>query len=411
MSVEKSDAFIPYARQSIDDSDLNAVSDALKKPIITRGESVEAFEQTIAEYCGAEYAVTFNSGTTALQAACHVANVNPADRLITSPNTFVATANAALQFGASPIFVDIDRSSGNLNIDQVQEVLKEFHSSRGRSIIIPVHFSGAPVDMEALDRFIKSPNAVVIEDAAHAFGSTYSNGKPVGSCSWSQMTAFSFHPVKTITTGEGGAVTTNDSDLYHRLKRFRNNGIERDPNYMEQELANYYRGYYEVFEMTGNYHLTDIQAALGLSQFARMNVFLEKRRQLVAVYRKLFEGFPSIRLFDAKYDALSANHIFVVQVDFTAFNTSRNHVVEELAKRGIGTQVHYIPVYRHPYFIKSWGDLSEKFPEMETYFTQALTLPLYFEMQQEQVGTVVNHVKDILAEERQKGYRRGRSKR
>lgn len=403
--------FLPYARQSISDDDILAVSEALKKPIITRGTCVSDFEQAIADYCDVEYAVAFNSATSALQAACHAVQASPADRLITTPNSFVASVIGGMQRGATPVFVDIDRSTGNLNLDQVEQYLHEFQSSRGRAIILPVHFSGIAVDIERLDRTIRSPNTVIIEDAAHAIGSQYPNGMRVGSCAWSQITIFSFHPAKTMTSGEGGIATTNDADLYHRLKRFRDNGIERDPAYLAEDLADNYLGYYEVVEMTGNYHMTELQAALGISQFKRIDQFVEKRRELVTTYRKLLQDFPDVRLFSSEVDSRTAYHLFVAQVDFGAYGTTRIHVMNELRERGIGTQLHYIPIYRHPFFKEHSGDLSSFFPEMEAYYAQALSLPLYYDLTIEDVNRVVGTLKDILVEERRKKhYKKSRSK-
>lgn len=409
MSLE-TEPFLPYGKQSIDSSDIQAVTQALENQQITRGKKVTEFEESIANYCDAQYAVAFNNGTSALKAACHVAEVKPADTLITTPNTFVATLIAGMLKGASPLFVDIDTTSGNLDLSQLEKALAAFHSTRGRPIIMPVHFSGHPVDMKKLDKMLKNPNAVVIEDAAHALGSVYPDGKKVGCCAYSQMTMFSFHPVKTITTGEGGMITTNSYELYHKLRRYRDNGIEKDPNYFEEDLANTYPGYYEVVEMTGNSHFTDLQAALGLSQFNRMNAFIQKRRDLVKLYRALLEGLPDCKLFDPMYDSSSACHLFIIQIDFEAYDTTRQHVMSKLQEKGIGSQVHYIPLYRHPFFTKLKGDQSEKFPEMEKYYASALTLPLYYDLSEDNVRKVVNTLKDVLAEERQKKYRKGRHK-
>lgn len=404
-------SFLPYARQSINAEDIQAVGEALAGPTITRGSHVDAFEQAVAEYCGAQYAVAFNSGTSALMAACFAADLKPQDRVITTPNTFVASVTAGMHLGATPIFVDIDRETGNLNLEQVESNLHEFQSSRGRTVILPVHFAGIPVDMERLYKMIPSPDTLIIEDAAHALGSRYLDGQKVGCCAWSDMTMLSFHPAKTITTGEGGMVLTNDRDLYHRLRRFRNNGIEKDPAYLEEDLAECYEGYYEVVEMTGNYNFTDPQGALGLSQLKRIDQFVAKRRELMRVYRELFHNLPDLKMFTSEIDERTAFHICVVQIDFAAYGTSRVHVMAQLKHQGIGTQMHYIPVYRHPFFKNKSGDIKEYFPQMEAYFAQALTLPLYFEMTVEDVKRVVNTLRDILVAERQKKFqKKGRQK-
>lgn len=385
--------FIPYARQSISSDDAHEVSQSLLSDLITRGPQVEKFEQALAEYCGVQYAVAFNSATAALMAAYHAAKVTVFDRLITTPNSFVATIGAAMQCGATPVFVDIDRATGNLDLDQVKINLEGPQSSRGRMIIAPVHFSGIAVDMEKLDGLIKNPSTFVIEDAAHAIGSSYANGQKVGSCAWSHMTIFSFHPSKTMTTGEGGMVTTNDEELARLLRRFRNNGIEKDPKFLKQEPQPWY---YEVQELSGNYNVTELQAALGLSQLKRLEQFVVKRRQLVAYYRSKLKDIPLIKLFSAQYDKQTAFHLFVVQIDFAAIGKKRSDVMLKLKEKGIGSQVHYIPLYRHPIFNKSIEDISVYFPQMEAYYTQALSLPLYYDLTEADVDYICQTLCDIL---------------
>lgn len=376
--------FLPYVRQSIDQSDIEAVTTALKSEIITRGEIVQNFEKAIAEYCGATYAVAFNSGSSALYACYQAADLGSHDRMITTPNTFVSTVSTAMHHRVTPVFVDINRRSGNLNLEQVKLNL-EIPSLRGRTAVVPVHFSGIPVDMEKLDKSISDPDVIVIEDAAHALGSTYRDGQKVGSCAWSHMTAFSFHPAKNITTGEGGIVTTNHESYYRRLQRIRNNGIENQ-GVQEPWL-------YDVKEISGNFNLTDFQAALGLSQLKRLDAFVTKRRELVKVYREKLAGLEFVRCFDSIYDSQSAYHLFVLQIDFEELDLERGEAMTELKERGIGTQVHYIPVYRHRIIE---GNLSEYFPETEAYYSQALSLPLFYEMSVEDVERVVKELKDVL---------------
>lgn len=384
--------YIPYARQSIDPADALEVSKALFSTTITRGPKVEAFEHAIAEYCGAKYAVAFSSGSAALLGAYHVVDTNKSDRVISTPNTFVSSIGTGVEYGATPVFVDIDRKTGNMDLEQVGFTL-DIPRTRGRSIVVPVHFSGIPVDMKKLESLIKDPDAVIIEDAAHALGSQYQGGKKVGSCEWSHMTIFSFHPAKTITTGEGGMVTTNDETLFHRLKRFRNNGIERDSKFLEGEPAPWY---YEVQELTNNYNFTELQAALGLSQLRRLDEFVQKRRKLVLAYRERLADIAHVSLFTNDYDSFTAFHLLVVQIDFKAYKTTRTEVMHKLKDNGIGSQLHYIPVYRHPYFKKACGDLSEYFPQMEAYYSQALSLPLYYDLNIEDVDRIVNILKSIL---------------
>lgn len=384
---------IPYTRQSITEEDRHSVSEALKHELITRGPQVEAFEKAIANYCGASYAVAFNSASTALYAACFAGGITQYDRLIVSANTFIASAGCAQ--GAIPVFIDIDRKTGNFNLEQVGYTLQK-PFSRGRPFVMAVHFAGIANDMQALDKMVSNPESIVIEDAAHAIGSEYVTGEKVGSCAYSHMTVFSFHPAKVMTTGEGGIVTTNDPALFHRLQLYRNNGIERDQSYLTNPGAMAGPGYYEVHATTGNFHMTEMQAALGLSQFSRLDAFIKKRRQLVKLYRKLLKNTPNILLFDEEADARSAYHLFVAQIDFNACNTTREHVMQALKEKGIGTQVHYIPLYRHPYYADKMGDVIPYFPEMEKYYAQALSLPLYFDLTEGQVEMVVKELKGIL---------------
>jgi UDP-4-amino-4,6-dideoxy-N-acetyl-beta-L-altrosamine transaminase len=385
--------FLPYAKQSISREDIEQVMQSLQAPIITRGPKVEEFEKAFADYCGAAYAVAFNNATSALFAACDAVKCGPQDQLLLTPNTFVATATAGVRCEATPVFVDIDRTSGNMNLAQVEQHLKQ-RRSRGRHIILPVHFSGIPVDMIQLDRTITDPNAIVIEDAAHALGSCYSDGQRVGCCAYSAMTIFSFHPAKTITTGEGGMVTTNNPELYHQLKLLRNVGIEKEAKHLHETPGPWYC---EVQALSGNYHMTEMQAALGLSQLQRLDAFIAKRQKLVSLYREELSNLAGIRLFEGDEEKRVCPHLFVVQIDYPSRKTTRAAVMDKLHHEGIGTQVHYIPLYSHPYFKKSYGEQQEHFPEMEAYYAQALSLPLYYEMEKEDVKRVCNALRQQLS--------------
>lgn len=351
-------SFIPYAKQSINRKDCEAVLEALQADVITRGEYVIRFENSIAKYCGAKYAVCFSSGTTALHAAYFAAGIRPSYQVTTSPNTFIGTFVGAMALGGEINFVDIRLENGNLDTAQIEE--KEHH------IIAPVHFSGIPVDIRDLRE--KFPKAILIEDAAHALGSYSKEGIPIGSCSYSDMTVLSFHPAKTITTGEGGMVTTNKEDYCERLKLFRNNGITRDDET--------FPGCYRVEMASGNYNFTDFQAALGLSQLGRITEFVSKRKKLVETYRHFLQGIEAIRLFSPQFDSLSAHHLFVVQIDFSTLRITRKELMHRLRSKNIGTQVHYIPAYHHPLVRKI-----DPCPQMERYFSEALTLPLYFDLE------------------------------
>lgn len=384
--------FLPYAKQAISPEDIQAVQDALQQDLITRGLPVTDFEKAVAESCGARFAVAFSSGTAALMGAFFAAEISPHDQVFSTPNTFIASVGMPVQMGIKPHLIDIHLASGNLDLALLKKAL-EYQSSRGKPIIVPVHFSGIAVDMQALDKMIKHPGAIVIEDAAHAIGSFYPSGEKVGSCAYSQMTMFSFHPAKTITTGEGGMVTTNDEKLYHRLQLYRDNGIERSAPYLQKPTA---AGYYEVHAITGNFNFTSFQAALGLSQFKRIDAFIGKRRLLVKRYRELLKDIPHLKLFDEEFDARTAYHLFVAQIDFSAYKTTRDHVMRALKERGIGTQVHYIPLYRHPVLKITDDEYKKSFPETEKYYSQALSLPLYFDLTENDVERVCSELKKVL---------------
>lgn len=385
--------FLPYAKQSIDASDIDAVASSLREAIITRGPHVEAFEKEIANYCGARFGVAFNSGTTALTAAYYAAQTGPYDRVITTPNTFVGTVTGGIQFQATPVLVDIDLETGCLNLDQAIQNANA-PQSRGRPILVPVHLAGLPVDIQRLDSELTNPEAIIIEDAAHAIGTSYSpDGPKVGSCAWSQMTVFSFHPAKTMTTGEGGLVTTQDEELCHRLRLFRNNGIVRDPRFLKAPPQPWT---YEVCDLTTNTNFVDMQAALGISQLKRLELFIEKRRQLMRTYRELLAPVKEIQLLTSQHDQHTAFHLCVALIDFDARKKSRAEVMTRLKERGIGTQVHYIPLYRHPYFVERWGEIQEFFPHTETYYSRALSLPLFYDMTLGDVERVVKELKACL---------------
>jgi UDP-4-amino-4,6-dideoxy-N-acetyl-beta-L-altrosamine transaminase len=384
--------FLPYAQQNISIEDTEAVCQALTQPAITRGPLVEEFEKAVANYCGASYAVAFKSGTAALMAAYAAVDVGPSDRLLSTPNTFVSTIGAAVQRSAVPVFIDIDVSTGNIDIEQLEYNL-ESSSTRGKTVIAPVHFAGIPVDVKAIDGMIKDPSTVIIEDAAHAIGSLYEDGSKVGSCRHSQITIFSFHPAKTMTTTEGGMAVTNDEELCRKLRLYRNNGIERDPKHLVGGAAPWY---YEVVELTGNYNFTEIQAALGLSQLRRIDSFIEKRQKLVSAYAKGLAGMEHVRLLSGLESPSVAPHLCVVLIDFARLRKDRAKVMIALKEKGIGTQVHYIPVYKFPYFTASMGDISGYFPQTETYYSQALSLPLYYDLEEADVERVVKSLKEVL---------------
>ncbi len=363
--------FFPYAQQTIDNSDKTALQAVIDEAAITRGPKVEAFERAVAEYCDARYAIAFNSGTSALHAAYFAAGTGPHDRVITTPNTFVGTVVGARLLGAQLILSDIDPATGNLDLEQLPNLDPP---SRGRLIYVPVHYAGTPVDMHALERKITQPSAMIIEDGAAALGAAYPDLKKVGSCVHSDMTTLSFHPAKTITTGEGGMVTTNDETLARRLRTFRNNGLENG-------LAH---------TLTGNFHMSDLNAALGLSQFARLGSMVRRRRAIVRNYRKLLAKTEQVQLLPEAADATSAHNLFVVLIDFEKLELDRDTIRAALKEKGVGTQVHYTPLYRHP------AIEGESLPNMEQFNSQALTLPLYPGLKEANLRQIVEALQETL---------------
>jgi len=389
MSSEK---FFPYAKQSITQEDIQAVQKSLTEMRISRGEKTKLFEEKMAAFTGSKWAVSFNSATSALFASYFAAKVQEGDRLISTANSFIATVSPAIARNIKPQFVDIDNDSGNMNLDLLKAEISA-PLSRGRYVIVPVHFSGVAIDMSKLEKQIKTADAVVIEDAAHAIGSLYPTGEKVGSCAYSQMTVFSFHPAKTMTTGEGGLVTTNDDELYHRLVTYRNNGLEREKPYIKKKAA---LGYYEIHELGQNYHLTEMQAALGISQLDRLDAFVEKRRKLVKRYREQLQGLAHLSLLNSAQDDYTAYHLMCVKINFEALKMARTTLMEKLHEAGIGTDVHYIPIYHQPVFSKKYGDISHTMPQTEAYYAQTLSLPLYYDLNEEEVDFICKTLKELL---------------
>ncbi|MEE8059469.1 MAG: UDP-4-amino-4,6-dideoxy-N-acetyl-beta-L-altrosamine transaminase [Pseudomonadales bacterium] len=388
---------IPYGRHFIDDSDIDAVVNILKNGSLTQGPMVEEFEQAVADFVGAKYAVAVANGTAALHLAYLSLGVGPGDAIITSPNTFVATANGAHFAGAEAKFVDINPNT--LNMDP-QKLAAACESVTNVKVISPVHFAGYPSDMQRIRSIANKVGARVVEDAAHALGATYADGGRIGNCSHSDITLFSFHPVKMIAAGEGGMLTTNDQTLYHRLLRLRSHGInkgddafENSTNAMTNGLANPW--YYEMQELGFNYRITDIQCGLALSQLGKLNHFLERRYALVKAYDKVFSEMPAVTLPQLSGRNLSAHHLYVLRIDFESINISRAQLITDLLAQGIGTQVHYIPVHMHPYYQKhgfSQGD----FPETEAYYREALSIPLYFSLSDSDQQYVIENIKNCI---------------
>jgi len=383
---------IPYGRQEIDSSDIDAVVDVLRSDWLTQGPAVERFERLVADYCGAQYAVAVNSATSALHIACLTAGLQPGEILWTSPNTFVASANCALYCGASPDFVDIDPRSYNLDA-LCLEVKLEQAARKGRlpKVVLPVHFAGQPCAMERIAALADQYGFTVIEDASHALGGRY-RGTRIGACSYSAMTVFSFHPVKIITTGEGGMVLTNCRDYYEKLLRLRSHGITRNPSLMTDPSHGPW--YYEQIELGFNYRMTDIQAALGSSQLSRLDEFVARRQKLALRYDGGLKDLPLVLPW-RNPDDYSALHLYVVRLRGGVSGKSRLKVFEELRAAGINVNLHYIPVHTQPYY-RQIGFKPGDFPRTEEYYDEALSLPLFPGLSESSQDRVISALKEIL---------------
>ncbi|NQT69552.1 MAG: UDP-4-amino-4,6-dideoxy-N-acetyl-beta-L-altrosamine transaminase [Desulfobacteraceae bacterium] len=425
-------SFIPYGRQWIDEEDIKAVENVLRSDYLTQGPKVREFEEAFAQYVGSRYAVAVCSGTAALHLACLAADLGPGDEILTSPITFAATANSALYVGAKPAFIDIDPETFNLDVKTLETYLEEKTSpNRGRQsstsgepyprAVIPVHFGGLPCDMPAIQSIAQKHGLVVIEDACHALGATYrhqetANGKQrskgnkwikVGSCMHSDMTVFSFHPVKHITTGEGGMVTTNSAEFYQRLVLFRNHGIARDVDKFSDELLamdseNQLSGfdrrmmpswYYEMQGLGFNYRINDIQCALGISQLKKIDYFIRRRRFIAEQYLKFLDSIPCFSIQIEPEGYKSSYHLYVLCLDAQT-KIKRDQVINILKQMGIGTQVHYIPVYQHPFY-RQLGYEEQKCSNAENYFKNCFSIPMYPAMSNEDINRVMNALEKV----------------
>lgn len=388
---------IPYGRHYIDEEDVQAVLDVLRSGMLTQGPTIEAFEQAVASYVGVKYGVAVSSGTAALHLAALAAGVGPGKLLITSPITFVASANAALYAGGRPIFSDIDAGTVNMSPHSLAELLR---FNAGVRAIVPVHFAGLPCDMPAIKAAADSVGAAVIEDAAHALGAQYADGRRVGCCAYSLMTIFSFHPVKAIAAGEGGMIVTNDEQTYRRLLRLRSHGINKldDPFELPEQAGKNGRRdpwYYEMQELGFNYRITDIQCALALSQLKKLDRFMARRRAIAKTYDEAFSQMQNCWPAQGGRD-LSAHHLYVLRIDFDAANVSRAELIKELRERQIGSQVHYIPVPAHPHY-RRLGFQPEDYPNAQNYYQEALSIPLFYDLTDEQQAFVIGTLKELLS--------------
>lgn len=381
---------IPYARPDLDADDIQAVVEVLQTEWLTQGPAQARFENAVAKYCGVQYGVAVSSGTAALHLTYLALGLGPHQQAWTSPITFVATANAALYCGAAVDFVDIDPRTYNLSPAALKSKL-DAHPSARPAIVIPVHFAGQSCDMEEISRLTESRGIAVVEDASHALGGTY-QGRPIGCCQWSDAAILSFHAVKIITSGEGGMILTNRTDLYEKLIRLRTHGITRRDDLFRQPRHGPW--YYEQTELGFNYRLTDVQAALGLSQTARIERFLARRRQIAEAYDEAFIGLPLNRPWQDPKTS-SSWHLYVVQLALDRIKKSHRQVFEEVREAGVGVNLHYIPVHLQPFY-RDLGFRPGDYPEAEEYYRRAITLPIFSRMTAGELDFVIAQVRKVL---------------
>lgn len=382
---------IPYGRQDISPQDIEAVREVLTSDWLTQGPAVPRFEQALERSCHAQHAIAVSSGTAALHIACLAIGLGPGDRLWTSPNTFVASANSALFCGATVDFVDIDPRTYNMSVSALESKLRAA-AAKGElpRILMPVHFAGQSCRMKEIHQLTRQYGVAVVEDASHAVGAKYL-GEPVGSCGFSDICVFSFHPVKIVTTGEGGAALTNRSDLAERMRRLRTHGVTRDRSQLSQDPGQWY---YEMLELGYNYRMTDIQAALGASQMGRLEQFVKRRRELARLYDEQFAALPLTTPWQDP-DTRSCYHLYPVLIDADR-GGGRDRVFAGLRAAEIGVNVHYIPVHLQPYY-RQLGFATGDFPASEEYYRRAISLPMYAAMTDAQQQRVVSELGRLLA--------------
>jgi perosamine synthetase len=376
--------YLAYGRQSIDDKDIEAVVELLKGDFLTTGPTVSEFENKVAEFVGAKYGVAVSNGTAALHMACHAAGIGPGDEVLVPAITFAASSNCVLYCDGTPVFVDIDPKTYNIDINKIEEKITEKTKA-----IIPVDFSGQAVDMDKILEIAEKYNLLVIEDSAHALGSEYKNRK-VGTKA--HMTEFSFHPVKPVTTAEGGIIVTDDEKLYEKMMLFRSHGITRNKELMDEDHGPWY---YEQVDLGYNYRLTDLQCALGISQMDKLDSFIARRREIVSKYNEAFSELEEINTPFEEEFSNSGWHIYVITLNLDKLAVGRKEVFEALQKENIGVNVHYLPVYLHPYY-KNLGYEKGLCPVAEDIYNRMITIPLFPAMTENDVQDVITAVKKVI---------------
>ncbi|WP_201551158.1 UDP-4-amino-4,6-dideoxy-N-acetyl-beta-L-altrosamine transaminase [Psychrobacter sp. DD43] len=383
---------IPYGRQDINQQDIDAVVEVLKSDFLTQGPKVPAFEQAVMEACDAKYALAVNSATSALHIACLALGLGEGDWLWTTPNTFVASANCGLYCGAQVDFVDIDPNTYNLCTKELEKKLIDAEKSgKSPKVLVPVHFSGQPCDMEVIYNLSKKYGFKIIEDASHAIGGKY-KGEPIGNCRYSDITVFSFHPVKIVTTAEGGMAVTNSAELARKLDLLRSHGITRNSSLMTKPMDGPW--YYEQIDLGFNYRMTELQAALGVSQMQRLDDFVAKRHKLAQRYNELLKDLP-ITLPWQHEDGYSGLHLYVIRLQLEKVTKTHLEVFEGMREAGILVNLHYIPVHMQPYY-QSMGFEVGQFPQAEQYYQEAMSIPMFPTMTEEQQDKVIATLKELL---------------
>jgi UDP-4-amino-4,6-dideoxy-N-acetyl-beta-L-altrosamine transaminase len=384
---------IPYGKQDISQSDIDSVVSVLQSDFLTQGPQIPLFEKTVAGYCGAEYGVAVNSATSALHIACLALRLGKGDYLWTSPNSFVASANCGLYCGACVDFVDIDPKTYNLSAEELEKkLIQAKKDNKLPKIVIPVHFSGQSCDMKKIHQLSQEYNFKIIEDASHAIGGKYLD-RPIGGCQYSNITVFSFHPVKIITTAEGGLATTNDKELFTRMQLFRSHGVTRDPELMTKEAEGGW--YYQQVDLGFNYRMTELQAALGVSQMERLNEFVAFRHKCQIRYDELLKDLPITTPYQ-DLNSFSALHLYPIKIQIDKVKNTKKEIFEALRKNDIGVNVHYIPVHTQPYY-ENMGFKKGDYPNAESYYKSAISIPIFQGLTIEMQDEVVNVLKKVLA--------------
>ena len=376
---------IGYGHQYIDDKDIKAVVDVLKSDYLTCGPKIEEAEKKLCEITGAKHAVLIANGTAALHATCFAAGIGPGDEVITTPITFAASANCALYCGAKPVFADINPETYNIDPDSIQKCITEKTKA-----VVAVDYTGQAVEVKRIREICDKHNLIFIEDAAHSLGTKY-DGKPVGSLA--DMTEFSFHPVKTCTAGEGGAITTNDDEFYKKLVLFRTHGITRNQDLMDKESEGGW--YYQQVALGYNYRMTDIQAALLSSQLDKLDMFGKRRKELVKKYDEAFKLIPEITVQKEIHESDTVRHLYILQFNLEMLNCGRREIFDALQAEGVGVNVHYIPTYTFPYY-QSLGYKMGACPNAERLYERIVSIPLYYSLTDEQQGKVIEAVKKVI---------------